>query len=50
LVVAVMKWLATRMDATDTLSPQPVLKGLRDFRRELRTFEEPGGIGPHGLT
>lgn len=46
LIVAVMTWLATRIDATDTLSPQQVLKGLPQFRRELRTLRKTWGHWP----
>jgi hypothetical protein len=46
LVVAVMTWLATRVDSAGTLSPQQVLKGLPEFRRELRRLRKTWGQSP----
>jgi hypothetical protein len=46
LVVAVMTWLATRVDSAGTLSPQQVLKGLPEFRRELRRLRKTWGQWP----
>ena len=46
LVVAIMAWLTTRVDATGTLSPQQVLKGLPRFRREMRSLRKTWGQWP----
>jgi hypothetical protein len=46
LVVAIMPWLATRVDAIDTLSPQQVLTGLPEFKRSLRTLRSTWGHWP----
>jgi hypothetical protein len=46
LITALMAWLATRVDATGTLSPQQVLKGLPQFRREMRSLRKTWGQWP----
>lgn len=46
LTVALMAWLATRVDAVGTLSPQQVLKGLPPFRREMRSLRKTWGQWP----
>ena len=46
LVVAVMRWLATRVDAADTLSPDQVLKGLPEFKRAMRKLRKSWGPWP----
>jgi hypothetical protein len=46
LIVNVMAWLATRADAVGTLSPQQVLKGLPQFRREMRSLRKIWGQWP----
>ncbi len=46
LIAALMSWLATRVDAVDTLSPRQVLMGLPLFRREMRSLRETWGQWP----
>jgi hypothetical protein len=46
LVVAIMSWLATRVDAVDTLTPQQVLKGLPMYRAEMRSLRKTWGERP----
>jgi hypothetical protein len=40
LVFAIMAWLATRVDAIGTLSPQQVFKGLPEFKSEMRSLRK----------
>jgi len=46
LIIAVMAWLATRVDAVGTMPPQQVLKGLAPFRREMRSLRKIWGPWP----
>lgn len=46
LIVTLMAWLATRVDAVGTLSPRQVLKGLPKFRREMRSLRKTWGPWP----
>ncbi|MGB6946291.1 MAG: hypothetical protein WBE37_28095 [Bryobacteraceae bacterium] len=46
LTLALMTWLATRMDATGTLSPRQVLKGLPNFKSEMRSLRKTWGPSP----
>jgi hypothetical protein len=46
LTVTQMAWLATRVDAVGTLSPQQVLKGLPQFKREMRALRKTWGPWP----
>jgi hypothetical protein len=46
LILALMAWLATRVDAAGTMSPQQVLKGLPRFRREMCSLRKTWGHWP----
>ncbi len=46
LIMALMAWLATRVDAVGTLSPQQVLNGLPRFSREMRLLRRTWGQSP----
>ena len=46
LVVAIVTWLSTRVDAIRVVSPQLVLKGLLEFRREMRKLRKTWGPWP----
>ena len=46
LIIALMTWLATRVDAVGTLSPQQVLNGLPRFSREMRSLRKTWGQWP----
>ena len=46
LTIAIMTWLATRVDAVGTLTPQQVLKGLPEFRRAMRSLRKTWGDRP----
>jgi hypothetical protein len=45
-IFALMAWLATRIDAVGTLTPQQVIKGLPRFRREMRSLRRVWGPPP----
>ncbi len=45
-LICVMAWLATRVDAVGTLSPQQVLKGLPRFRRKMSKLRKTWGQWP----
>jgi hypothetical protein len=46
LIRALMAWLATRVDAVGTLTPQQVLSGLPRFGREMRLLRRTWGQWP----
>jgi hypothetical protein len=46
LISALVAWLATRADAVETLSPSQVLRGLPQFRREMRKLRITWGEPP----
>jgi hypothetical protein len=46
LVVAVMGWLATRVDAAKTISPNQAIKGLPEFKRAMRELRKSWGPWP----
>jgi hypothetical protein len=46
LILAIMTWLATRVDAVGTLTPQQVHKGLPEFRRATRSLRKTWGQWP----
>jgi hypothetical protein len=46
LILAIMTWLATRVDAVGTLTPQQVLKGLPKFKRAMRSLRKTWGQWP----
>ncbi|HTX34419.1 MAG TPA: hypothetical protein VME43_05330 [Bryobacteraceae bacterium] len=46
LIVAIMSWLATRVDSVGTLSPGQVLKGLPRFSGEMRSLRRIWGHWP----
>jgi hypothetical protein len=50
LIAALMSWLATRVDAVDTLSPRQVLMGLPCSGAKYVPYGKPGGNGRPGLT
>jgi hypothetical protein len=40
LVFAIMAWLATRLEAVGTLPAHQVLKGLPEFKRQMRSLRK----------
>lgn len=46
LILAIMTWLATRVDAVGTLTPQQVLRGLPKFMRAMRALRKTWGQSP----
>jgi len=46
LIVAIMTWFATRVDAVGTPTPQQVLKGLLQFSGEMRSLRRTWGQWP----
>ena len=46
LVLAIMTWLATRVDSVGSLTPRQVQKGLPEFRRAMRSLRKTWGSWP----
>ena len=46
LILAIMRWLATRVDAVGTMTPKEVLKGLPKFLRAMRSLRRTWGEWP----
>jgi hypothetical protein len=46
VILAVMRWLASRVDAGRTLSPEQVLNRLPEFRRAMRKLRRTWGPWP----
>jgi len=46
LISALVAWLATRVDAVETLSPKQVLSGLSQFQLEMRNLRNTRGEPP----